>query len=140
MSDFSVSASAVTVGVGATTEVVTAGATVTAGQACYLDLTDAKKAKPCDASSLTASVFKGIALNAATNGQKLVLATKGDVNMGSTFGTGPEVIVVSDNAVGGLAPCSDITSGWYGTVIGMNTSNTVLTIKPIISGLRVVPG
>ena len=118
MADLSVTAASV-VGVSSIrTEKVTAGTTITAGQAIYKDAGDDNKAKLTDAdASDAASVCDGIATHAALDEQPLVIQTQGVINVGATLTVG-EVYMASGTA-GKIAPHGDFTTGDRATIIGI---------------------
>ena len=133
MADISVTAASVAPVTGSTQiEYGIAGASVTAGQAVYFDTsTSTYKLAGANASATTATV-KGIALHAAAANQPLAVATGGTINPGFA-GTVGQIVVCSATA-GGLAPTSDLASGWYTSIIGVVTASSVLTLKIFNSG------
>jgi hypothetical protein len=88
----------------------TAGASVTAGQALYLDsATGTLKLAQCDGTAAEADV-KGIALNSAGTGQPVVYAVNGSaINIGAT--TSKATVYVLSATAGGVAPLADLASG-----------------------------
>lgn len=105
----------------------TAGGTLTAGQAVYLDDTvNTVKAADANASAATARAI-GIALHAATAGQPIRVQRAGDVTLGT--GTAGTIYVVSANA-GGIAPAADLASGHYVTVLGVGITGSKLRMPP----------
>jgi hypothetical protein len=126
MADYSVTAASVVKTSTTSISEGIAGATVTAGQAVYIDTADSSKLKGCDADAQASSVCAGIALHGAANGQPLKYATGGSLTFNSAFAAG-DVVCVS-TTVGGLAPYADLASGDFITVIGIATSATNLRI------------
>ena len=118
---------------GATYKDITAGATITAGQAVYRDSTDSDKAKLADAnvSAAVADVY-GIALHAALAGQPLRVQIGGNITIGAT--TANSVIYVLSATAGGITSDA-IASGSYGTIIGIGVSATVIKLIIITSGV-----
>lgn len=119
-----------------------AGATITAGQPCYLDSTDlvagqggsSASAKPADANaSAAAATAVGIALHGASRGQPIILMTAGDVTIGGTSVAG-ESYFVSANP-GGIAPAGDTASGWFIGQLGVGISTTKIRVKLNITGI-----
>lgn len=134
MADLSITAANVATGAGAKVLRGTAGATVTAGDACYLDGADGRfKLGDCTTSAATAKVV-GIALNGASAGQPLALITSGALTAGATLTVG-EVYVLSE--AGGIAPEGDLLSDDYVTVLGVGISATVLAVNIQVSGVQV---
>jgi predicted transcriptional regulator len=88
MADLSITAADVQPASDTRKKTVTAGATITAGQAVYLDTTDSNKAKLADASAQASSVAEGIALHGAASGQPLTIAIGGGIDLGATLAVG----------------------------------------------------
>lgn len=87
----------------------TAGATITAGQAIYLD-SATSTLKLADADSSTATAYGvGIALHAALSGQPLTYVYGGYYTPGATLTKGAFYCVSA--TAGGIAPSSDLTTG-----------------------------
>jgi predicted transcriptional regulator len=138
MADISVTASSV-VPANANTGIArgTAGATITAGQAIYLDPADGKL-KPALSSDQTQSGnVVGIALNGASSGQPVAYAFSGDVTFNAVL-TAATVFVLG-SAAGGISASADLDSSSntrYGVVLGIATSTTNLRMGVIISGVK----
>lgn len=111
-----------------------AGATVTAGQSVYKDtaglyqLTDANL-------SVAAGVAKGIALNGASSGQPLAVATGGTLAPGFTVTVGT-IYVVSATG-GGIAPAADLVTGWRTGIVGVGLTTTTIGLVLYSSGVAV---
>jgi hypothetical protein len=112
-----------------------AGATITAGQAVYLDSTtstwklgDANAAAP-------ANTVQGVALHGASSGQPLAVQTAGPITIGATVAVG--TIYVLSATPGGIAPHGDLVSTWYTNVIGVGISATQIQLNIINSGVAV---
>lgn len=139
MADYTITATEVTAGTGATVRHGIAGATITAGQSLYLDsATDTLKLAQCDGTAAEAT-FVGIALNGGSSGQTIAYVAQGDINLDTAALTGAtkgEVAVVSATA-GGIAPNEDLATTQYVSIIGvMKTSNPgVLTVAPNNTGV-----
>lgn len=90
----------------------TAGATITAGQACYYDsAAGTYKLAQCDGTAAEADA-KGIALHGATAGQPLSLAGDGAViNIGAT--TVKTTAYLVSATAGGIAPTADIVTATH---------------------------
>lgn len=112
----------------------TAGATITQGQAVYLDSTTNKWAL-ADSNSANADARRvgGIALNGASLNQPLTVATSGDVTIGGTLV--PGTAVYASATPGGLCPVADLVGGDYPCLVGMAKSATVLTIGIAFPGV-----
>lgn len=136
MTDLSITAANVIAGSGADITRGIAGATITAGQAVYLDeaTTGEWQLADSDAASAAArgSARFGIALNGAADGQPLAIQTGGDINIGGTMTAG--VAYYLSDAPGGVCPFADLATGDYVTLVGVAKSTTVLAIDPLYSG------
>lgn len=139
MADYTLTSASVKPGPRAKKRLVTAGATIGAGQPCYLDataldpVTQLPKAKLADAnaSAATAEVV-GIAANSASDGQPLWLITEDD-EYTHGLGSATSGVVVLSATVGGLAPAADLTTGWVPVVCLVIDSSTQGKIK-ILAG------
>lgn len=127
MTDISVTASSVLASSNAVLGRGTAGETLTAGLPVYMDSTDGGRLKACDANaSAAASACVGITLHAALDEQPATYATSGDINLGATLVPGQ--IYITSSAAGGIAPVSDLASGWYTTILGIATTASNLRL------------
>lgn len=127
MADLTITAANVLL-VSGSTEQLTAGATVTAGQPVYREAATGKL-KLSDNDSATAEVraIRGIALHAALDGQPLTIAKNGAVvAYGAILTAGVEYYV--SGTAGAIAPRADVTSGDDPIRIGiaLTTSNLEL--------------
>jgi hypothetical protein len=113
----------------------TAGATITAGQAVYLDTATTGKWQLADTDSATAAVRQahGIALNGASANQPLAVITEGDVTIGASIAAG--VAYYLSGTPGGICPVADVASGDYPLILGMGKSTTVLSVKIVYPGV-----
>lgn len=127
MADLTITAASVLAGAGAAITRGKAGATVTAGQAVYLDAADGEW-KLADSDSATAAIRTpgGIALNGASDGQPLAVLTSGPIIIGATLTAG--VAYYLSDTPGGICPVADLEVGDYPCIIGMATSTTVLNV------------
>lgn len=133
MADLSITAANVVPGADARTESGTAGATVMAGQAVYLDAAtnSYKLADSNGAAALRTPV--GLALHGAAAGQPLTVQKSGDITIGATLTAG--VAYYMSDTPGGICPVADIGSGEYACIIGIAKSTTVLDINIQASGV-----
>ncbi len=133
MADLSITAANVVAGSDAVRESGTAGATITAGQAVYLDTTDMKY-KLADSNGAAAlRVPNGIALNGASNGQPLSVQKGGDITIGGTMTAGIPYFL--SDTPGGLCPLPDIGTGEYSCIVGIAKSTSVLAVNIQPSGV-----
>jgi hypothetical protein len=114
---------------------VTAGVTITAGQAVFLDSTNSSKAALAKSDTAAHATISGIALQNASAGQPIRIMTGGTLNPGATVTVG-KVYVVSANG-GGIAPVSDLASGNYVTIIGIGTTSSKIVLSFKVSGVTV---
>lgn len=112
----------------------TAGGTITAGQAVYLDPTTHKWTL-ADADSATAAARHagGIALNSASLNQPIDVVTSGAVTIGGTLTAG--VAYYLSGTAGGICPVADVGTGEYSCVLGIATSASVLDVNIQFSGV-----
>jgi hypothetical protein len=133
MADLSITAANVIAGSDAVRESGTAGATITAGQAVYLDTTDMKY-KLADSNGAAAlRVPNGIALHGAANNQPIVLQKDGDLTIGATMVAG--VAYYLSDTPGGICPVADLASGEYPCIVGIAKSTSVLSVHIQPSGV-----
>jgi hypothetical protein len=133
MADLSITAANVVAGSDAVRESGTAGATITAGQAVYLDTTDMKY-KLADSNGAAAlRVPNGIALHGAANNQPIVLQKDGDLTIGATMVAG--VAYYLSDTPGGICPVADLASGEYPCIVGIAKSTSVLSVHIQPSGV-----
>lgn len=138
MADLVITAANVIADANALTERGVAGETITAGQSVYFDTATRtfKRAKANDASALVRTTY-GIALNSASLSQPLVVGKSGVVALGSVMTAG-RIYVLSGAAFGGIAPSTDLTTGWYTGVIGIAQTTGNLLVG-IVNGATVHP-
>lgn len=134
MADYSVTAASVVPGADTAIKNVTAGATITAGKAVVRDPSTGKWVL-ADSNHATAAlrIPGGIALNGASDGQPMAVATSGPVTFGAIFTAG--VAVYLSDTAGGLCPVADIGSGERAVLIGMPSSTSVLNVDIQDSGV-----
>lgn len=135
MADISITAANVVI-VSGSASTGTAGETITAGQALYLNSTDNELYKADANDTAAKAVVVGVALNGASNGQPLSYAPAGCVvNMGATLTVG--TIYVLSTTAGGVAPSTDLATSSYVTVLGVAQTAANLKLTTIISGVQV---
>lgn len=137
MADYSITAGSVkpvpsgTTGA-TTTSVKTAGETITAGQSLYQKSSDNKYYKADANGSAEERIFAGIALNGAAADQPVVVATGGDLDIGTT-GLVADTVILSATA-GGIAPIADLAAGWYLNYVGYFITTTRIRLMNISTG------
>lgn len=113
-----------------------AGATITAGQAVYLDSTTSTwKLIDRDAAATgnELATTKGIALVGAASGQPMDVCTKDtDFTPGATLTNG--ITIYSSDTAGGITSADIPTTGDYPTVLGVAKSTTKMNLNPTSSG------
>lgn len=139
MADISITAASVLASASATKEFrYNFGATVTAGQAVYLDAATLTW-KPQDANVGTTGnerdTVRGIALNGGASGQPAVVCTKDpDFTPGGTLTPGLAVYV--SNTAGGVT--HDVpTTGAYPTSLGVASSAAKMNLNPTATGVLI---
>jgi hypothetical protein len=113
----------------------TAGATITAGQALYIDSTDSSSLKPADADVEASAVCVGIALHGSADGQPIEYQKTGTIDIGGTVTVGTPYFV--STTAGGIAPIADLLTGDYVTLIGIATAATDIKLNIDASGVTV---
>jgi len=134
MADLTITAASVIAGADSVQRTKLANATITAGQALYLD-TATDRVGLADSDSATAAIrgFYGIALNGGAVGQPIVVHTRGSITIGATM-TATLAYYLSD-APGGICPYADLATGDYVLLIGQATSASVLNVQPQDTGV-----
>ena len=137
MADLSITAANVVAGTGAAIRTGTAGATITAGQAVYLDrTTETWKLADTDSGTAAARAVEGIALNGASASQTVSVCTSGPVTIGATIAAG--VFYYLSGTAGGICPVGDVAPGDYPAIIGYGISTSVLQVNIVTSGVVLV--
>lgn len=117
-----------------------AGATITAGQAVYLNTTTNRLQLADANASLAAANVKGIALHASGDGQPLQIAVSGTLTM-TTGGAGTTLVVGTpyflSATAGGLAPPADLATGMYTTEVFICKTATTVVMGIKASGALV---
>ena len=132
MADLSVTAASVLQASGAATTQGIAGATITQGQATYLDTTTntwklARANSATTAGSGTSLI--GISLVSCVSGQPIVVQTSGGINPGATVAIGTQY-VLSAAVAGNIAPIADLTTGNICTLLGIATTASNIALAP----------
>ena len=127
MAVLSITAASVLAATNTTVRNGSAGATITAGQAVYLD-SATNTFKLADANGTVALRSPvGVALNGASVGQPLAVATAGDVTIGAALTAGAAYYL--SGTPGGIGPVADLITGDYPVIMGIAISTTVLNLK-----------
>jgi len=103
------------------------GATVTAGQAVYLDTTNNVWMLANAVGNASVRQMNGIALNGGSSGQPCSVLTGGIISIGATVVQGK--IYVLSNTSGGIAPSSDLATNWYTNIIGTATNAAAISVQ-----------
>lgn len=101
-----------------------AGETITQGMPVYISSTTGKAMKADANASAATAVAYGFALNSVSNGQPIDIQTDGDINLGATLT--PNTAYVVGATAGSIAPIADLTTGWYGALLGIAISTSIL--------------
>ena len=133
MSDLSITAASVAAGTSAVVNDVTSGATITAGQLCYLD--SSNQAQLTDADAVGTASITGIALNGASSGQPIRLQLAGNVNPGATVAVG--TFYVGSTTPGAIALKTDLGSGDFVSFFGVGTTSSNIVIGLVNSEVAI---
>jgi hypothetical protein len=136
MAALSITAANVQPGTGAITRDGYALEAITAGQAVYRNSTTGLYGL-ADANGASADIRTpvGIALNTAGINQPLKVQTAGLITIGGTAVVGTVYVVGS--TAGAINPTTDLTTGWYTSVVGIGYSATQLMVGVVVSGVAV---
>lgn len=114
-----------------------AGATITQGQALYIDTSDSNKMKLADANGTSpANTFAGIAENAASSGQPIsyVSGDLGGFTIGATLLAGDTIWL--HTTPGALTKTqADLIAGCTVVTVGTMLTTTTLAIQPLVGGV-----
>jgi hypothetical protein len=112
------------------------GATITQGQAVYLDLSQnpARWEIADNGAEATANV-KGIATSAGADGQPGVVQTGGSIAIGGTVSVGKPYVLGTS---GGIIPVDDATATGtvYSSLIGIGTTTGIIKLGFLVSGVE----
>ena len=132
MADLTITVSNLVAGTGATTATGTAGETIAAGDAVYIDSTDNGNLKKCQHDGTAAEAAAvGIALAAAADDATVTYITEGDLCFGTLLAIGTVYVVSATPGL--IAVAADAGSADYLTVLGVATGTAVLSVKIIQS-------
>lgn len=110
----------------------TAGATITAGHAVYLDTATNKwKLAQCDGTAAEAGTDGlGIALHGASDGQPIDVAGAGcDVNLGAGAAAAAGTVYVVGATAGDIAPTADVsTSTQYRSILALGKGSNKVRV------------
>jgi hypothetical protein len=136
IADLSITVANVAKGANAQIANGTAGGTITAGQALWLDATTGtlKATDPTFAGGTKAACV-GISLHGALSGQPLAYQTQGQITIGATVTVG-EIYLVSKTATGLIMPVGDVVSTNYVTILGVAISATVINLAIQVTGIQ----
>jgi len=121
-------------------KIVTFGATITAGQALYLDVSDSEY-KLADANSteiIAGSNDIVIALTAGADGEQGLVAFGGLVVVMCTPDLAEGIIYLLSDTPGGIKPGSDQLSADNCTVIGVGAAGEELDLTPLYASGQTV--
>lgn len=125
MADLSVTPSNVIAGTNSTRDHGTAGETITAGKAVFLNATTNKWMLSDNNGTGTRTVH-GIALNGASLNQPLAIHKSGDITIGATLTPGTAYYLSA--TAGGICPVADLDAGMDPVLIGIAKSASVLAV------------
>ena len=111
-----------------------AGATLTAGMACYYNSADGR-VYACDNDVLASAECIGIASHGASAGQPLRLQRTGQITIGGTSAAGVPYFVGA--GAGTIELLADVTTGKFLSLIGIGVSATKIKLGLLNSGVAV---
>lgn len=116
----------------------TAGATITAGQLLYLDVSAGTyKLAQCDGTAEEATVA-GLALHASLAGQPINMQVTGNFTVGATAAMTVGENYWASDVAGSIQPDADvITSTWYRSYIGTASAAGVLKLNIQNTGVQI---
>jgi len=126
MANQAITASEVLPGASGVFEEYTAGEAISAGEACFVAGNLASLADN-ETDIATASV-RGVAMNSAASGQKVVLQTDGDWTIGATAAMAAGDVLWLSGTPGKMCPEGDIDSTDFPTFIGMCIGGNVFRL------------
>jgi hypothetical protein len=117
---------------GARRRYATAGETFTAGQAVYRNRADRQLYKADANLTQAAASAVGIATTAGVPGQTAEYVDRGQVVLGVAVAPGVPFVVSA--TPGGVAPATDLATGWYTSLLGVGAGGQILDVRPFASG------
>jgi len=129
MADLTITPANVVAAAGATTRTVTAGETITAGQAVYLESDDSLYWLASNDVDDEEVAVAGISLHGALAGQPLTIITGGNLGLGTGTGLTVGMLIFCSATAGGLAPFADIVSTNRMCMIGFCPAANTLTVS-----------
>jgi len=134
MADLTITVTQIVPGSDAQLAYGTAGATITAGQAVYLDAATSTW-KLFDANDTATNTYTpGLALNGASSTQAITVQMGGSLTLGAGAAPVLSTIYIASATPGGIAPAADLTSGWVTTILGVGGATNNLKMKVYTSG------
>lgn len=134
MADLAVTAAEVLPVGSYSSQVRTAGATIVAGDALYLDSSNEWQLADANVSATLANAT-GIALNGGGSGQPVTAITAGTVDLGAAAGAAAGVVYVVSATAGNIAPDADVTTGAYLTILGVGIGSNQVKLSINASGV-----
>lgn len=133
MADVSYTAGNVVASAGAVLDEGTAGETITAGMALYVNSTGNGRLKKAINTSANAANVVGHALQGASDGQPLKYIKSGSLTLGAGLTKGSSYYC--SPTAGGISDSTGVASTRYRTFLGIATSTTVLKVWTLASGV-----
>lgn len=126
MTDLVITAANVVAGSNATRDTGTAGETITAGKAVFLNVAT-NRWMLSDNNGTGTRTVKGIALNGASANQPVAVLKDGDITIGAILTAGTDYWLSA--TAGGICPRADLDVGMDTIQIGVAKSATVLAVN-----------
>jgi hypothetical protein len=127
MANYTLNAADILAADGAVIKTGIAGDTITAGQAIYLKLDDARKVWRASKGAAASAIVAGIALNSATANQPIFYCERGVISV--TASAVPVGAVVVLSTAGGLSPAADLASGNRVCVVGVGMAGNKISVN-----------
>lgn len=132
--DVAITAASVAKGSGATVTAYTAGVTITAGQAVYIDTANANVAKLADGDGTTlTATCAGFALHASLSGQPIAVLSAGPITIGGTLVAGK--VYILSNTAGAITLIADYTTSYIPCIVGYASTTSVLQVQITATGV-----
>jgi len=136
MADLVITASQVKKGAGADVFNGISGASINAGQLCYLDAADNQlKLVDADVSAIV-STIKGVALCDAETDQPLQVQTLGTITIGAAASVSKGEIYVASGTAGGIAPEGDLAVSDFVSILGVGDASDGIVLSIFNSGVQ----
>lgn len=127
--EISITAASVAIASGSANKDNNAGATITAGQAVYLDTSSLWQLAQCDntAAQAGSGLTFGISLHTSASGQPLAVMVGGTITIGATVVAGTPYCFAT--TLGGICPFASLVSTNYVTFLGYASTTGIIDMS-----------